>query len=460
MYKNLILLFTALIISQISFTQTAIAKLKFEDAEEAFNNKDYLTALAKLDEAEEIFGKTGPPILYLRIMCLDKIVEAENGKDPENIHELKNNCAFYLSIYEEASVEDKYRDVYKISAKIEKYDQGEILYIDALEGKAGASLKLGTIYYRNKNYKQAMDWYMKAATNEEDVEAMDAISDMYRDGIGVGRDFLKSLEWDRKAAALGYAVSMNDIGDMYYVGRGVSKDYTMSMEWYQKAANKGDSDAMYRIGDIYEKGYGVPQDRGKAIKWYIKAANEGSIYAMNSAGIYYYNGISVAKDKTVAFGWFKKAAEGGSAEAMSNIGAAYENGEGVLKNDEEAFKWYKKAAEKGQNDAMLSIARFYGEGLANLSKDARLEAEWYKNAAENGNANAMYVLGSCYDVAYGGIPFNQIEGFKWYLKAAENGYIDAMKEVSKRYKTGTGITKNKDLAREWQAKYDAAKSKK
>ena len=81
MYKNLILLFTALIISQISFTQTAIAKLKFEEAEEAFINKDYTTVLAKLDEAEEILGKTNPPMLYLRILSQDNIITIDPLKD-------------------------------------------------------------------------------------------------------------------------------------------------------------------------------------------------------------------------------------------------------------------------------------------------------------------------------------------------------------------------------------------
>jgi hypothetical protein len=44
--------------------QTAIAKLKFEEAEETFEKKDYTTVLTKLDEAEKILGKTNPPMLY------------------------------------------------------------------------------------------------------------------------------------------------------------------------------------------------------------------------------------------------------------------------------------------------------------------------------------------------------------------------------------------------------------
>ncbi|PKP30347.1 MAG: hypothetical protein CVT99_13545 [Bacteroidetes bacterium HGW-Bacteroidetes-16] len=64
MHKYLILFFTVLLIFQISMAQTAIAKLKFEEAEETFEKKDYTTVLTKLDEAEKILGKTNPPMLY------------------------------------------------------------------------------------------------------------------------------------------------------------------------------------------------------------------------------------------------------------------------------------------------------------------------------------------------------------------------------------------------------------
>jgi len=64
MKKNLLLLFAGILFFQISFGQSTISKLKFEEAEEAFEKKDYTTVLTKLDEAEKILGKTNPPMLY------------------------------------------------------------------------------------------------------------------------------------------------------------------------------------------------------------------------------------------------------------------------------------------------------------------------------------------------------------------------------------------------------------
>lgn len=108
--------------------QTALAKLKFEDAEIAYNNQDYIKATQKLDEAEKLFGKTNPPILHLRILILDKQLQ----KDVEwsSLNKLLTNCLNFLKDYEDVeSLEDKYRDVYKIYTAItEKYGSNEEEY--------------------------------------------------------------------------------------------------------------------------------------------------------------------------------------------------------------------------------------------------------------------------------------------------------------------------------------------
>jgi len=116
------MLFAALIIFQISIAQTAIAKLKFEDAEEAFNNKDYTTALVKLDEAEKILGKTNPPMLYLRILSQDNMITIDPLKDFKILESVRDNCSYYLTNYENIeNNDDKYREIYKISESLKQY---------------------------------------------------------------------------------------------------------------------------------------------------------------------------------------------------------------------------------------------------------------------------------------------------------------------------------------------------
>ncbi len=57
----------------IVFAQSgALADLKFEEAEIAFNNQEYDTTIKKLDEFDKLLGSVKDKSLYLRIISQDK----------------------------------------------------------------------------------------------------------------------------------------------------------------------------------------------------------------------------------------------------------------------------------------------------------------------------------------------------------------------------------------------------
>lgn len=72
-----IILLTILIIAtaQITIAQNTIAKLKFEEAEEAYVNNDFELTLSTLKEVETLLKSTNPRILYLQILAQTKIIE-------------------------------------------------------------------------------------------------------------------------------------------------------------------------------------------------------------------------------------------------------------------------------------------------------------------------------------------------------------------------------------------------
>lgn len=113
------LLFTVLLAIEVS-GQAAIARLKFEDAEEAFNKGDYTTTLSKLEDAEKLFGKINVPILHLRIVSQDKLLQKK--LDFPMLANLRKNCEQFLIDYETMEgIEEKYRQVYKIQESYAKY---------------------------------------------------------------------------------------------------------------------------------------------------------------------------------------------------------------------------------------------------------------------------------------------------------------------------------------------------
>jgi uncharacterized protein len=138
--KTLFLIVFTFFIVERGVTQDAIAKIKFEQAEEAYTKNDFTTTLFQLDEAQKILGATNPKILYLRIMAQAKLIDDDSALLPE----LKRNCSFYLKNYaENANLEDKYKEVYLVSENLMQYEPNQ----DFLTG-----LQL----FQEKKYEEAL----------------------------------------------------------------------------------------------------------------------------------------------------------------------------------------------------------------------------------------------------------------------------------------------------------------
>lgn len=109
-------------------SQNAIAKIKYEQAEEAFAKDDYAVTLVKLDEAQKLLGSTNPKILYLRLMATKAIVAA--GKfDWEFLAEARKNVAYYIKQYSEMQgIEEKFRQVYEFSETLDAFPKTKELW--------------------------------------------------------------------------------------------------------------------------------------------------------------------------------------------------------------------------------------------------------------------------------------------------------------------------------------------
>lgn len=115
MTKYLFLLLTCIACTYAQ-AQSTVARLKYEDAEKAFYDKDYQTCISLLDETEKLLGKSAPNILHLRIMAESKIWEADPYHSYEQLEKLRQLCNQYLKSYDIAGLEEKYRQVYDLSS--------------------------------------------------------------------------------------------------------------------------------------------------------------------------------------------------------------------------------------------------------------------------------------------------------------------------------------------------------
>jgi len=97
------------------------------------------------------------------------------------------------------------------------------------------------------DYKQAADWYRKAA-EKGDVSGELHLAALYRDGAGKSfpRDMVQAAEWYRKAAEQGDATAQGTLGLLYSFGQGVPQDYVEAYYWLDLAASvKGPSQEQY-----------------------------------------------------------------------------------------------------------------------------------------------------------------------------------------------------------------------
>lgn len=121
-------------------------------------------------------------------------------------------------------------------------------------GHAAAQVKLGAYYADNKDYKNAIIWYRKAANNGNS-SGMYNVAALYDRGIGVNQNSKAAFDYYKKAADIGNLNAMTRLGEIYYQGvGGVSVDKQMAIRYWQRASDDNFIPAMSRMCQ-YAPGY-------------------------------------------------------------------------------------------------------------------------------------------------------------------------------------------------------------
>lgn len=312
-------------------------------------------------------------------------------------------------------------------------------------GDVNAQTNLGSIYYSEQNYPEAVKWLRKAA-EQGDAQAQYNLAVCYYEGKGVPKDNIEIVIWLRKAAEQGLKEAQLTLGSFYHKGYGVAKDYSEAAKWYKRAAEQESAEAKYNLGLTYVDNDLLPPDYLEALKWWRRAAEQENPQAQYNIGLFYYNGYGVAKDYHEAVNWYKKAAEQGFYLAQNNLGYCYECGIGIQKNLTEALDWYRKAAEQGYPEAQYNLGNCYKNGKGVL-QDINEAIKWYRKAAEQGHTIAQYNLGVFYYDSQ-----NHIEAVRWFRKAGEKGLSNAQYTLGICYENGIGVVENHSEALKYYTK--------
>jgi len=104
------------------------------------------------------------------------------------------------------------------------------------ERYAATAADLHNVAQAGEAYKQAAEWYRKAA-EKGDLRGEVHLAALYRDGgKGFTRDMVQAAEWYRKAAEQGDVTAQGTLGVLYSIGQGVPKNDVEAYYWLDLAA--------------------------------------------------------------------------------------------------------------------------------------------------------------------------------------------------------------------------------
>ena len=203
----------------------------------------------------------------------------------------------------------------KIHSESNPDDGWKELHELAEEGYAPAQGNIADFYLNDKNYKEAFEWYSKAANNG-DVRAQFNLSIFYQNGIYVQQDLDAKMYWLEKAGENGYGEAASLLANIYLFTNG---DAQKGPYWAEKAAEAGDVIWQCNLGTFYLGKFGFPKDIAKAKYWTEKAAEQGDTTAYCNMGNAYDKGL-FEPDARKAIYWFERAA---TVECHEQAHAAY-----------------------------------------------------------------------------------------------------------------------------------------
>ena len=113
----------------------------------------------------------------------------------------------------------------------------------AQQGFMQAMQKLGTYHYKNKEFKKAHNWFIKAAKKNNPVSRYYLGMIFYFAKGDFARNRMMAYRYFDRAAKAGSVFSKYVKGFMLYYGHGTRKDRRLGIRWLKEAAEIGDPEA-------------------------------------------------------------------------------------------------------------------------------------------------------------------------------------------------------------------------
>lgn len=432
------------------------ARIEFEEAEKAFTEENYETAIKHLNQTEKELGRWTPNVSYLKIESLYAVTDMGNFGAPtmQPLYEEVTQYMAYLNKLKSDDVPmEKYKVVYGIektlkALKLEERQSPEFLKAKkehdaknydvaiqlweklAQKNNSWAMRNLGVVYETKKDNEKAKEWYLKALEKGNGDAAL-KLAEIDKDN---------TQKYYEKSAQLGHPHGIYALG--WYTNK--DGNVTRSMEYYQQAVDLGSADGLFGLAVLYYNN----KENEKAISHFKKSQLKGNLAAIFNLGVIYCNGDRVPKSPQVGIEYYNKAAKGGYLNAMKNLGEIYEEGlYDVPRDHEKAAYWYEKMSDIDKGLGYEKLGDLYRR------KQPKKALEYYEGAMNAGQLRSKYLVAHIYFSGEGGITKDYAKAIKYYeeyytSEKKNDSYIDNLIEMYNR--GGNGIEKDKEKAKYWK----------
>ncbi len=150
---------------------------------------------------------------------------------------------------------------------------------------------------------------VSSKTDYADAEVQFGMGLRFATDPGATQDYRQAAEWYHKAAEQNHSMAQFNLGVMYAQGQGVARDAVQSAMWFGKAAHLGDAGAQYHLGDschrasVVQASAAATESRIEAYKWYrLSAAQDyrNSVMAWSNLTLAMTRADIAAGDQRVA----------------------------------------------------------------------------------------------------------------------------------------------------------------
>lgn len=245
----------------------------------------------------------------------------------------------------------------------------------APRGNREAQNRAGNFYYFGEynipqNFELALYWFNEAAMRGYSAARLQ-VAKMLQKGEGTQPDKAAAAQWYELLVDEENLEALNNLAIMYKNGDGVPQDDDKAYEYMFRAATNGDRNAAFNLGKWFEQGSRQRDvDLNEAESWYRRAAENGHLDALNNWGVIKARGAELTRilgsdpkpEVDEALRVFTNAVKQGNGLAAYNLAQFYRFGCGVKQNDERALSLLSLAADRGVQKAAEMRREMNSEG--------------------------------------------------------------------------------------------------